>query len=76
MSGSLENMRLEVFTPTALLVDVAVAKVVAEGAEGFFALLPRHIDLVAALLPVALGRTILYTMSRDNFRKHTLQYPQ
>jgi CRP-like cAMP-binding protein len=25
---------------------------------------------------VALGRTILYTMSRDNFRKHTLQYPQ
>ena len=51
MSGPLEHMRLEVFTPTALLVDIAVAKVVAEGAEGFFALLPRHIDLAAALPP-------------------------
>jgi hypothetical protein len=34
MSGPPEHMRLEVFTPTALLVDVAAAKVVAEGAEG------------------------------------------
>lgn len=49
MSRPLEQMRLEVFTPTALLVDVAATKVVAEGAEGFFALLPRHIDLAAAL---------------------------
>lgn len=51
MSRPPEHMRLEVFTPTALLVDVAAAKVVAEGAEGFFALLPRHIDLAAALPP-------------------------
>lgn len=51
MSEPLEHMRLEVFTPTALLVDVAAAKVVAEGAEGFFALLPRHIDVAAALPP-------------------------
>ena len=46
-----ERMRLEVFTPTALLVDVAVVKVVAEGPEGYFAVLPRHIDLAAALTP-------------------------
>ena len=51
MSGPLEHMRLEVFTPTTLVVDVAATKVVAEGAEGFFALLPRHIDLAAALPP-------------------------
>lgn len=51
MSQPPERMRLEVFTPTAMLVDVAVAKVVAEGAEGFFAILPRHIDVAAALPP-------------------------
>lgn len=51
MSGPPEHMRLEVFTPTVSLVDVAVVKVEAEGAEGFFTLLPRHIDLAAALPP-------------------------
>ena len=51
MSGPPEHMRLEIFTPTALVVDVAATKVVAEGAEGFFALLPRHIDLAASLPP-------------------------
>jgi F-type H+-transporting ATPase subunit epsilon len=51
MSEPVEHMHLEVFTPTALVVDIAAAKVVAEGAEGFFALLPRHIDVAAALPP-------------------------
>lgn len=46
-----EHMRLEVFTPTALLLEVAAVKVVAEGPDGFFAVLPRHIDLAAALIP-------------------------
>ena len=44
-------MRLEIFVPTARLVDVATIKVVAEGPDGFFALLPRHIDMAAALTP-------------------------
>jgi F-type H+-transporting ATPase subunit epsilon len=51
MSASPEHMRLEVFIPTALLVSVAVVKVVAEGPEGYFALLPRHLDVAAALTP-------------------------
>jgi F-type H+-transporting ATPase subunit epsilon len=51
MSAPSEHMRLEVFTPTALLVEVAAVKVVAEGPEGFFGLLPRHIDLASALTP-------------------------
>lgn len=51
MNAPSEPMRLEVFTPTALLVDAAVVKVVAEGPEGYFALLPRHIDVAAALPP-------------------------
>ena len=51
MSAPSEHMRLEVFTPTALLVDDAAVKVIAEGPEGYFAVLPRHIDLAAALTP-------------------------
>jgi len=51
MSAPLEHMRLEVSTPIALLVDAVAVKVVAEGPEGFFVLLPRHIDLAAALPP-------------------------
>jgi F-type H+-transporting ATPase subunit epsilon len=51
MSAPAEHMRLEVFTPTALLVDDAAVKVIAEGPEGYFAVLPRHIDLAAALTP-------------------------
>ncbi|MFZ8987588.1 MAG: hypothetical protein ACO21O_12240 [Steroidobacteraceae bacterium] len=39
-------MRLEVCTPTALLVDEAAVKVIAEGPEGYFAVLPRHIVLI------------------------------
>lgn len=49
MTATPEHMRLEVFTPAALLVDAAAVKVVAEGPDGFFALLPRHVDLAAAL---------------------------
>jgi F-type H+-transporting ATPase subunit epsilon len=35
MSAPSEHMRLEVFTPTALLVDDAAVKVIAEGPEGY-----------------------------------------
>ena len=51
MTAPEEFMRLEVLTPTARLVNALAVKVVAEGPEGYFALLPRHIDLAAALTP-------------------------
>ncbi len=51
MNAAPEHMRLEVFIPTARLVDVAAVKVIAEGPEGLFALLPRHLDVAAALTP-------------------------
>ncbi len=47
-SGSL---RLRVLSPTEVLVDEAVAKVIADAADGCFCLLPRHVDFVAALTP-------------------------
>ena len=44
-------MRLQVLLPTRVEVDADVAAVTAEGAEGSFTLLARHVDLVSALGP-------------------------
>lgn len=44
-------MRLRILLPTAVLVDASVRKVVAEAENGSFGLLPRHIDVVTALVP-------------------------
>lgn len=44
-------MRLKVLLPTEVLVDREVTRVIAEGENGSFCLLPRHIDFVAALVP-------------------------
>lgn len=44
-------MRLRILLPTEVLVDANVSKVVAEAENGSFGLLPRHIDVVTALVP-------------------------
>lgn len=44
-------MKLKVLLPTEVFVEEAVGKLTAEAANGFFCLLPRHIDFVAALVP-------------------------
>lgn len=48
-------MRLLVQTPTTVVVDEEAAQVVAEAENGHFALLPRHVDFVAALVPGVLA---------------------
>lgn len=50
-------MRLKVLLPTEILVDEPVVKIVAEAPNGAFALLPRHVDLAAALVPGLLAFT-------------------
>jgi F-type H+-transporting ATPase subunit epsilon len=50
-------MRLTVLLPSRVLVDEEVAKVVAEAENGWFCLLPRHADFVAALVPGVLAFT-------------------
>ena len=50
-------MKLKVLTPTDVLIDRPVAKVIAEAENGHFCLLPNHIDFVAALAPGILGFT-------------------
>jgi F-type H+-transporting ATPase subunit epsilon len=43
-------MRLRVTVPLEPLVDTEVSKVTAEAVDGWFCLLPRHIDLVTTLV--------------------------
>jgi len=45
------TMRLRVLCPTELVVDERAVKIVAEAANGWFCMLPRHVDFVAALVP-------------------------
>jgi F-type H+-transporting ATPase subunit epsilon len=44
-------MILKVLLPKKVLVEQPVRKVVAEGQNGSFCLLPRHIDFVSTLVP-------------------------
>lgn len=44
-------IRLKVLLPSEILVDEDVIKVVAEGHNGSFCLLPRHVDYLVALVP-------------------------
>jgi len=44
-------MRLKVLLPSEILVDQEVTKVIAEGQNGEFCLLPRHVDFLTALVP-------------------------
>lgn len=44
-------MILKVLLPKQVMVETQVRKVVAEGQDGSFCLLPRHIDFVSALVP-------------------------
>ncbi len=44
-------MTLKILLPSEILVNCGVRKVVAEGKNGHFCLLPLHIDFVSALAP-------------------------
>ena len=44
-------MNLKILLPAEVLLSEKVAKVVAEAANGFFCLLPHHVDYTAALVP-------------------------
>jgi len=44
-------MNLKILIPSQKIVDTTVAKVIAEAENGYFCLLPKHIDFAAALVP-------------------------
>ena len=44
-------MRLKILLPSQILLDEEVKKITAEGRDGAFTLLPRHIDFLSILAP-------------------------
>ncbi|MBE6446324.1 MAG: hypothetical protein E7021_02870 [Alphaproteobacteria bacterium] len=42
-------MRLKVLTPTQILIDTPIEKVDFEAVDGYFTLLPKHIDFINSL---------------------------
>ena len=44
-------MMFKVFSPIGILVDTEIQKVDFEAIDGFFTLLPKHVDFVTALKP-------------------------
>ena len=47
----MQKMKLKVLLPAEVLIDEEATRISAEAQNGFFCLLPRHIDFVAALVP-------------------------
>jgi F-type H+-transporting ATPase subunit epsilon len=47
----MSRMTLRVDLPDRVALEAPAAKIVAEGLGGSFALLPRHLDIAAALVP-------------------------
>jgi len=45
------KLNLKILLPAGVLLEEEVAQVTAEAENGFFTMLPRHIDFVAALVP-------------------------
>lgn len=48
-------MILKILSPYEVILEIEVKKVVAEGLEGYFCLLPKHIDYTATLKASILG---------------------
>ncbi len=44
-------MKLKILLPAEVFLDEEVTKVVAEAENGFFCLMPQHVDFTAALVP-------------------------
>lgn len=44
-------MQLQVFLPNEILLNQTVNKITAEGQDGYFCLLPNHVDFLSALVP-------------------------
>ena len=57
-------MKLKILLPAEIFLSEEVTKIVAEGENGFFCLLPRHIDYVAALAPG------VFSFTTDNAETH------
>lgn len=66
----IQAMRLKVLLPAFVLVDRDVVKTVAEAENGYFGVLPRHVDFLAALKAGVL--TFETTGGEEGFVGHDL----
>ena len=57
-------MHLKLMLPARTLLDEPIAKLIAEAENGFFCLLPRHVDFVTTLVPGVLYYTGLDGVER------------
>jgi F-type H+-transporting ATPase subunit epsilon len=57
-------VNLKILLPAEVLLSEKVEKVVAEAANGFFCLLPHHVDYTAALVP---GIFLFETEEEENY---------
>lgn len=57
-------MNLKILLPAEVFLSEKVGKVVAEAANGFFCLLPHHVDYTAALVP---GIFLFETEEEENY---------
>jgi F-type H+-transporting ATPase subunit epsilon len=48
-------MKLKVWIPTEVIFEQEVTKIKAEGENGWFGILPRHVDFVTSLIPGVLS---------------------
>ena len=46
-----ESMQLKIWLPTDLLLEEDISRLKAEAENGWFGLLPRHVDFVTSLVP-------------------------
>lgn len=53
MSGRVygKSMRLTIYQPSEIVLDEEIVKVTGESPAGSFGILPRHVDMVTALVP-------------------------
>ncbi|MFZ5760466.1 MAG: F0F1 ATP synthase subunit epsilon [Thermodesulfobacteriota bacterium] len=72
----MNRLSLAIFLPNRLFRQIdSVVKVVAEGLEGFFTLLPRHVDYVTVLVPGILtvqaedGRPLFFAVDHGTLIK-------
>lgn len=49
------DMHLKVYSPTGIILETPVTQVDFESIDGFYTLLPRHVDMVSALKPSILS---------------------
>ncbi|MDZ7691076.1 MAG: F0F1 ATP synthase subunit epsilon [Balneolaceae bacterium] len=55
---SISQMTLQIWTPEQQVLKAKTDKIIAEAVNGFFCLMPRHIDFLAELVPGILSYTL------------------